>query len=63
MIKPYLKCGRKKKKSDSAKKNENNGAPNGIIPSMCHLSAAIRYFAGGDPVDIVGGNTVRAGDH
>ena len=41
MIYPYMKCGKRKTTSESTKKNENNGAPNGVIPSTCRLSAAI----------------------
>ena len=52
LIHPYLKCGKAKVRDDSTKRNENNGAPNGIIPSTSRLSAAIRYFSGGDPCDI-----------
>ena len=52
LIKPYKKCGKRKTTSDNNKKNSNNGAPNGIIPLTSRLSAANRYFAGGDPIDI-----------
>ena len=37
--------------SESTKKNRN-GANNGLISSPTRLSAALRYFAGGAPVDI-----------
>ena len=53
LIHPYMRVGRRRTTGESSKKNEKNGAPNGIIPLTSRLSAApIRYFSGGDPVDI-----------
>ena len=47
-----MRFGRRRTSDDSSKKNEKNGTPNVIISSTGWLSAIIRYFSGGDPVDI-----------
>ena len=59
LVHPYLKSGKAKVRDDSTKRNENNGAPNGIIPSTSRLSAAIRYFSGGDPLPLSMANLIR----
>ena len=43
IIKPHLPLNKKRKRG---------ATPNGPIPSILRLSMAIRYFAGGDPLDI-----------
>lgn len=49
---PHFKGGRRQKKEDSEKKNDLNGAANGVLPMTLRLSAALRCCAGGDPLDI-----------
>ena len=52
-IKPYmLKSGSLEPKKGSTKKHKN-GAVNGIIGKSVRLAAALRFFAGGDPYDIM----------
>ena len=36
-----------------AKKKHRNGAKNGLIPTQTRLSVALRYYAGGQPEDIM----------
>ena len=52
MLKPCMKGGKLRAVAGSSKKNIKNGAVNGIISSPAPLSCALRYFAGGDVVDI-----------
>lgn len=52
LIKPYMKCGLLKPKTNSKKKNQKNGATNGFIPKSIRFSCALRYFAGGAVDDI-----------
>ena len=51
LLKPYLKGDPSRLRSGSKKKHRN-GAKNGLVSTATHLSAAIRYFAGGRPDDI-----------
>ena len=46
-----LKPGLKADEADSKKRKRS--APNGTIDSSLCLSAALQYFAGGDPLDIM----------
>ena len=45
MLSPYLK--------GSGYKGKVRGIPNGMVPTDLKLSMALRYFAGGDPYDIM----------
>jgi len=38
--------------STGEKRNKPGGVPNGVVTKEARLSMAIRYFAGGDPLDI-----------
>ena len=50
-LKKHIKGGSIKRKEGGKKNTENIGAVNGVIPSSVRLAAAVRYFAGGDPLD------------
>ena len=47
LLKPHMTCASIKPKSGSKKRNQRNGASNGVIPKSIRLSCALRHFAGG----------------
>lgn len=52
LLKPYIKKVSRKAACIDARKRKGGAPPNGKISSSVRLSVAIRYFAGGDPLDI-----------